>query len=266
MIVIAGYFINNFLDNHYRYVNLRQAIRADHSQLVDSKVFYINSSELYQINKDGSERETIPIPIYVDNFQVVGDWLYYSDENLYRARLDGSQEQQLSESVDNWFIYEDWIWYTQDQHLCRMNTDGEASEVFCQYAQPTTFCFSDDWIYFFGGDFTQMGFYKMNIQNRELIYICEGYLTYHMAVVDDWIYFIDEEGFGSGPNNLYRVRTDGSDMVMIGDVECVDFDIFDDWIYYSYDDSYEDLFRVRTDGSELEETDPAEWINGLKAN
>lgn len=261
LVMIAIVFIYPRIVDFIKNVAFNIALSGDYCQVVNNNVFYLDNHSLNRIDQEG-KKETVLDGL--ECFRIVDDRLYYySNGNLYRVGLDGSQSEQLNtervEVFDALAVYGDWIWYRQGQDLCRMSVSGGAAEVFCQNAEPGSFLFFDDWIVFSSGTFLQQAIYKMNINSRELETIVGDTLAQNdMVFADGWIYFLGSGFSDSLP--LYRVGVDGSGKEEIG-VECADFQVFGDWIYYTTDTSFNHLYKMRVDGSENQETSATEWVN-----
>lgn len=67
---------------------------------------------------------------------------------------------------------------------------------------------------------------------------------YNETIKDDWIYYVLDY-------NLFKVRTDGSQLTLIAETgDVYDMVVSDDWIYYINGDDNEKLYKIKNGGSE----------------
>jgi hypothetical protein len=75
-------------------------------------------------------------------------------------------------------------------------------------------------------------------------------------VSGDWVYYTNNKS-----NNLYRIKTDGSERQKLNDDSCLEISVAGDWIYFykrlnpvtgGVSVGFAKLYRMKTDGSEEE--------------
>jgi uncharacterized protein YkwD len=160
----------------------------------------------------------------VEHIQVVDDWIYFSkrdiggcaEHNLYRIRIDGTDEQMLADSEDDKRMF--------------VNIAG-------------------DWIYYSNAS-DGFKLYKIRIDGTEKTKLNDEW-SWYVNVVGDWIYYSDWDN----GRNLYKIRTDGTNKTRLNSVESGWINVAGEWIYYivpaGNGGSYGNLYRMRTDGKEV---------------
>jgi uncharacterized protein YchJ len=68
-----------------------------------------------------------------------------------------------------------------------------------------------------------------------------------VAQQGDWIYYLNDS---DSYNNIYKIRTDGSDRIKLSNDNCRFINVVGDWIYYQYYGDGGKLYKIRTDGSD----------------
>jgi len=106
------------------------------------------------------------------------------------------------------------------------------------------------WIYF--NRIGYNGIWRMRVNGSRLQQISPNNGTI-VIVVDGWVYYSHNIGMlGLENMELARMRTDGSERTIINHAPISNFEVWDDWVFYSVDDLHGGgLYKVRTDGSEL---------------
>ncbi|MDR2719723.1 MAG: DUF5050 domain-containing protein, partial [Nitrososphaerota archaeon] len=144
------------------------------------------------INKKGNTNGNL-----VNNgfLSVQGDWVYYHNVSklmLYKARLDGSEAQMLTDDPASFInVIGDWVYYNGVTYgggnkLFRIRTDGTGRQKLM-----------DD--------------------------TCE-----YLLVAGEWAYYCS----GNEGNNLYKVRIDGTGRQKLNNDHCGFLNLYADWLYY----------------------------------
>ncbi|MEN6391304.1 MAG: DUF5050 domain-containing protein [Syntrophomonas sp.] len=207
-----------------------------------------------------------------------GNWNYYAnpaDRNrLYRVHIDGSGKQKLAD--EDWVYYinvsNDWIYYIAQYNyysdsdnfgglLCRMHTDGSNKQLLLSKDFVTWICLYKNKLYF---NSINGGLGCMNVDGSGVISLNKGEQIGRIYIVDDWIYcsMYRRHKLGSG-NELFKIRTDGSDRTTISrQFPAYTFIVADDYIYYVNDkDNY--LYNMRTDGSGISLVSNQGYFNAI---
>lgn len=86
-----------------------------------------DNNYLYKIKKDGSEL-TLLTKTPAQNINVVGGWIYFSNQDIFKIKLDGSSLTKLLNENCVWCqVYNNWIYYinkSSSPKLNRMKIDG----------------------------------------------------------------------------------------------------------------------------------------------
>ena len=108
----------------------------------------------------------------------------------------------------------------------------------------------DKWVYYVDSD---QKIYKTNGEKTEKI---NDDLSSEIKIVDGWIYYAKldctNDNYGS---EIFRIRTDGTDMQSLGIFVEDEICIYKDWIYfrngdYEEEDYDDNLYKIRTDGTD----------------
>lgn len=185
-----------------------------------------------------------------------GEWIYYSNQGLYKMKLDGTEKTKLFDDLSPEFVYvaNDWIYFTNgiyQLNLYKIRTDGTRRNLISN--DPVGyFNVVGEWIYYSKGagkDFGIPGFgnlYKMKTDGTEKTKISDVNLGY-IIVSGDWIYYFDSEttdNYG-GITDLYRIKTDGTEKTKLLDKRITSINIMGDWIYYCN----KGIFKAKSDAS-----------------
>lgn len=142
-------------------------------------IYYSNMNYdyyLYKMRKDGSQKQIVTKGCVVA-INVVGEWIYYTDENqsnrgIYKIKLDGTEKTKLISGRHYWvYVAGDKIYYSPSNYSGKiycMNTDGSSNRVVC----------SENCAY--------------------------------ANVVGEWIYYINADTY-----DVYKIRTDGSERTRV---------------------------------------------------
>jgi len=246
VLVLAGWFVKSvFFKGH-----------AISSPVVfaDGQVFYINTSDDYQIyrmNSDGSGKakfdDSTAFRLVAD-----GDWLYFSGLELFKIQADGSEKAKLDNLwLDELAVGNGWIYAEEGQSdvsgITRRRTDGSQSE-FLNNFQITNLVLDGDSLFYRNVD-DNYALYRTKIDGTDERRLVDDPLDYTgLAVQDGWIYYAND----SDSSKIYRVRIDGTERTRLSDDYASYLTVAGEWIYYSNGDDGGKLYRIRTDGSNRE--------------
>lgn len=246
--------INNYLSDDYRFA--------------DNKYFYcISGNNLYRSKINGNKFERIEgVTIKADNINLVGELLYYSDEDgicEYNPKT-GQKDIISTESPDFMRVYKGYIYYTTEadgrlDSIYRMNMDG--SEAICLkeniIGDLTTLTIFEDNIYFVDENDNYINKMSLDGQQAEIflneevdelapLYIDNGYMYYEKVV--------DHFRFGSSECRIYRIKLDGTEKQQITTVQSDNYMVHNGQIYYEgyknwETDSKVSLCCINIDGS-----------------
>ena len=180
--------------------------------------------------------------------------------------------------------HDGWIYYINpEKDLCRMKEDASEKTVLVGHKENTArlnyINITDDSLYYcetiitdteysFDAEFETI--YKISLDGASKTKIFSTFDTYdkpdveyiegirNMTVVDAWIYFAVQNGWGSKTNFIYKMRTDGTELTRLTDTKCDNLMIVDGWMYYvargdgnTMVAQKEYIYKMRLDGSEV---------------
>ena len=206
--------------------------KAESLVLCDGFIYYIHilngeAKAIYRIKSDGTE-ETKVYDGWAKGLKADGEYVYFIDRDDRINRLTQSGTEAITDEtiVSALYLTRDYIIYKAYEwdsgaNLYRINkVTGKSDRI--GFDTPAGFSFSSD----------------------------SGYLTYYYTplerVIDDWIYYINEdEG-----NSLFRIKLDGTGRTRLNNYDSTIIDIYGDWLYYHNNSDKSKVYRVRIDGTE----------------
>lgn len=256
--VDSDYFTRISELNGDRIINGDNAFYLDsENSIVKLNLVDYTSSKL---TKNRAER------IVLDN-----DFIYYlntSEETgdvIYKVRTDGADETKVYEGDINSLKENDGEIYFIDGEgiLNRLNESGTGVREINNGSITSVTYFTEDYIickaykWNLGG-----GLYRISKDTEDTEMIVSdmpsgfsyssdsGILTYYYSplerVIDDWIYYVNEEDGSS----LYKVKVDGTNRTRLNSFDSTIIDIIGDWLYYHNNSDMSKVYRVKIDGSE----------------
>ncbi|HWQ06195.1 MAG TPA: DUF5050 domain-containing protein [Feifaniaceae bacterium] len=127
-----------------------------------------------------------------DNLNVVGDWLYYKNLNdqdmVYRIRTDGTQKEKLQfNKAVMMAVTKDAVFYTDNALYCAKLDGSEPIKLMDgTFAHMSLY---DGWIYYCtGGDRSE--FCRIPAEGGEPQKICDGWITQY-SIQDGWLYYLN---------------------------------------------------------------------------
>ncbi|HWP21913.1 MAG TPA: DUF5050 domain-containing protein [Candidatus Cryosericum sp.] len=149
-----------------------------------------------------------------DNLNVVGDWLYYKNLNdqdmVYRIRTDGTQKEKLQfNKAVMMAVTKDAIFYTDNALYCAKLDGSEPIKLM----DGAFACMSlyDGWVYYCTGG-NNSEFCRIPAEGGEPQKLLDGWIPGY-AIQDGWIYYLSNNGQnavsrirtdGSDPAEVYR--------------------------------------------------------------
>lgn len=239
--------------------------------LYEDKIYFIgNDTKLYKMNTDFSEVELINndnySSIYVYNGFIYSkstlNGTHYSNGVQYSHKfnienLDGSDKRELKqEEIQNNEVIEDWANHLRE----RTNLYGAMGSDFkIEYPLTYPIKIDENW-------YTD-GYIKKNISTNEVENIYDVYINSILGVYGEWIYFSSSRELNTR-NNLYRIKTDGTNLNKISEGTIDDVIVKDGWIYY-IDHIFNEvrLFKVKEDGTQRKKIyiiNPSKFLSAKK--
>ena len=173
-----------------------------------------------------------------------GDWIYYSNNGLWKMREDGTEKTKLSDDDAHYVnVVRDWVYYSNDDGIWKIQTVGSDKKLIIDEGQNINVI--DDWIYYVTSlqdtenNYIVMRnrFYKIHIDGTEKTLIGEEFETdgpiNNFVIVDDWVYY---DSSGMGTQNLGRMDINGTGNENLGGSH-FSYPLFyvdDNWVYYNF--------------------------------
>jgi len=196
-------------------------------------IVYRDGSEankgIYKVKTDASGKTRL-IDVYAHNLTVVGDWVYFINDNLNgylcRMKMDGSDKGVvLDVTVNDFVMKEGWIYYTDlnEIKIMKVKSDGTQRSVIDDSESFGEIKLQSDFIYYqkIGFEAGNFGIYRNSLEGSErFMYLDESIPSY---VVDtQWIYYAKRKGESELPVQIVRMSHDGSESVVL--------DTFDEYL------------------------------------
>ena len=228
--------------------------------------------EDYKVRINGMEKQKHNDEIVWRTYSEEG-WLYYSNNNdenkLYRIRADGTERQKVHDDSGGIFhVADGWVYYNKyntddntDLGIHRVRIDGSDNHMICKPGGWKLYIVGE-WIYYtyYQSDEKRHILCKIRVDGTEETELPDIKSSWNKIICEEWIYYAN-----SGDNGkLYRVRTDGTDMHKLNDIDSRELTFADEWIYFQESVKVENgrmcmgIYRIRPDGSEQQVLTKAE--------
>lgn len=205
---------------------------TDPTLIIDEKIYSFTISEdtIFYSSEDGiykldyANYETTKLSSYGENIIVKGNCVYFSSEqnSLSRVKVDGTQEQQLQNDINEYYITDNDLYYTKMTE----NSDGYGYQLTLykqdfdtlQVSEITTLdrviteTFDSNYLYYevYRKDgMVKKGLYRINLDGTGNERINKVPIWQLNAIQGDWMYVLQYSGFS------YRIKLDGSVAVVI---------------------------------------------------
>lgn len=234
-------------------------------------IFYVNPSDndrIYKVRFDGIGRVRVTND-RAHYINVIGEWIYFSNrddrDRIYRINTDGANQSSVNDDSSAYVtVIGDWIYYVNRSsqfNIYRIRTDG-SEKMRLNYLPSAAINLVSDWIYYTPAYFVDGS--QSILQADEIRKICtvdikeitiakgsasldNNRLSSHMQLVDDWIYYRIQM---TDDQQIYRIRTDGTERTRISDDLVGDFHVTNDWIYYANHSDNSRFYKMRVDGTQ----------------
>lgn len=217
-------------------------------------IFYVNESDnnrIYKIKIDGSEKTRIndseSTRINVDgewiyycklskeDSEEIGDSFYYPFGELYKLRVDGTEETKLSDVKASFLnVVGDWIYYSDVNDgisLYKMKTDGtEKSKIIDDNCYDVNVAGEN--IYY--SDMS-VSLHKTDINGKNKVTIGEDGRYMNINIAGDWLYL---KLWNGDENSYYKIKTDGSAKLKLNKDETGEFRVTEEQALKYIADNY----------------------------
>lgn len=230
---------------------------ANYLNIVGDWIYYSGSTylpdsdrlRLFKMKLDGSSVTKLSTSI-VEFVNVVGDWIYYIDASSgskpYKIRIDGQGKTKISDIQMKYMIVDDgWIYFqrTSTDTLWKMRTNGaDQKELSYVYGSKLKIVKDGDWLYYISDGF-EPGVHKVDTKGKNDELVTGGSIKC-IDHSNGWLYFSSEY------ENLYKLKDDLSVRKTIGSKIAGDFQLIDNWIYYTeYHGDRGEEYRINVESS-----------------
>jgi len=215
----------------------------------------VPSSALQEINPEISVNGNTQGNL--NNFGFVakqGDYIYYSNNSLYKSKVDGSEKMVLIYDTPSFInVCGDWVYYINAttgspdaNKIYKIKTDGTGKAKVLDDIS-IFMILSGDYIYY--SNSSDGGrLYRIKTDGTEKAKLSDD-VAYEINVLGDWVYYSS----GTNEKILCKVKIDGSYKTFIGSGNFEFINISGDWIYFQDTEGMNSesvkLYKMRTDGS-----------------
>lgn len=236
----------------------------------DKYIYYLNvdNYNIMRIKTNGEDKETVIEDVDPQKIVIESDWIYYFDDaNFYKIKTNGKDKKILSQkTIDNYEIVGNWIYYSYKNEgkyiIAKMKTDGSDITKIDEDAAKVFFVDGSK-IYYFKENFDfdnynfmyEMYSIKTNGKDKEKITDLSEEVDVDTINFDKkYIYYVkSSDGDTVG---IYKMKLNGKDETKITDVDgyTTKINIFDDWIYYPGLNETGDtvMYRIKTSGKDMQ--------------
>ncbi|NLP13269.1 MAG: DUF5050 domain-containing protein [Clostridium sp.] len=226
----------------------------------DNKLYFQNFKDgrkLYSMDLDGNNIAKINNDSIL-NFTIYNNDIYYinsTDGKIVVLKTDGTHKKVLenTNANRNIAVFGDWIFYTSDDGIYRIKSDGAHNEKISDIIVHTLCVYGEN-VYFSSGNENQEGLYKAGLDGKNIVKIYAKTVS-GFSVYENNIYFCNIYDNYC----LYRIAADGSKIEKLKSngkdilISTGAFDIFNDEIYF-INESFENtcyLFKMDLDTANL---------------
>lgn len=229
---------------------------------VGKYIYYLDAKEdsIVKIKENGKNKETIVKNVDKSPITVTNNWIYYFDNScLHRINIKGENKKILSKKyIENYQVIDDWIYYSyiNDGHyvIAKMKTDGDKGSKLNTEAGKIFFV-KDKEIYYIYENYKEEKYelYKMKTNGKSKKKIADINETIDLNIVNftenDVYYVKKNENLESA---IYKMDLKGKKETKITDIKgyTTSINVQGDWIYYpdQDDNGNVQMFRIKIDG------------------
>ncbi|MDF2673078.1 MAG: serine/threonine protein kinase [Clostridiales bacterium] len=207
---------------------------------------------VFKIKRDGTEETLLTHLGETDmlyRLEVSGDYIYISNEALYRIKKDGTDFTKLSsenEHVGIFNVTEDSILFLStfyNDYISKMNLKSK-NETLVDKLPGFDSKHLAEWI-IYNDKQNDLGLTIIGNDKKDYNVLLDR-ITSKLMVLENTAYFLVQTG---EYNNLYKLDINNPEPKLIAEGNIVTYDIGGGFIYY-YDSSDHTLYNIKTDGTE----------------
>lgn len=268
-------------DNHSPYPEVSYSFFAGWSP--DSQwMIFDTDYEIYRVRPSGEDLQKLTVdfgPHFRSTLTPDREWIVYhsqqyGDNDIFRMRLDGSENENLTNTPER---YEDihtlspngkWLIYTAEGEYWRMRLDGSEKIPLDEFDFSTKvgqWSPDGEWLYVEQGDDFESELLRIHIATGEIEPLTEnGVSDIFQLLSSDGNLMIYTSGRSDGVGELWIMNLETKQSTLLIEfphwIEIADFSPDGEWLYLMMPDESITLqmFRVRLDGTDLEQLTDSE--------
>lgn len=231
-------------------------------------IYYLDRTEgnydIVKMKTNGENKEVVIKDVDSAKITVIDNWIYYFKESkFYRAKTNGENKQILSKkAIDNYEVVGKWIYYSYINEgkyvIAKMKTNGENITKIDTDSSKVFFVDGSN-IYYIYENYNEDEFkcnyeiYKVKVNGkdkRKVADIGEKVQSNGINFYGDRIYYakVDENDVLA----IYSIKINGKDERKIVDIQGAStiINVHDGWVYYTdqNDNGDSDMYRIKTNG------------------
>lgn len=197
--------------------------------VVDNWIYYFKEAKFYRAKTNG-ENKQILLEKSIDNYEIIGNWIYYSYINdgkyvIAKMKINGEDVTKIDNDLaKQFFIKGNNIYYIYENYnkeefkynyeFYTIKTNGKDKKKIVdidEKVQLNTINYYGDRIYYAKTDENDnLGIYSMKINGEDETKITDiqGYYT-TINIHNKWVYYTDQNE--NGDSEMFRIRINGED-------------------------------------------------------
>lgn len=227
-------------------------------------IYYLDAKEdsIVKIKTNGKNKETIVKDVDKTTVTVVDNWIYYFDNScLCRIKTNGENKKIISKKpIENYQVVGDWIYYSYmndgNYVIAKMKTNGEdVSKIETQAGK--SFCVNGKNIYYINENYDEAKYelYKIKTNGKDKKKLADIKETANLNIInftENAVYYVKKnENLESA---IYKMDLKGKNETKIVDIKgyATSINIHNNWIYYPDQDNSGNvqMFRIKTNGED----------------
>ena len=195
--------------------------------VIDNWIYYFEGTNLYKIKTNGKNRTQLSNKA-IENYQIVGNKIYYSYENdgkqvIAKMDLNGKNVVKIDEEAGKeFFVKGNKIYYINENYdmenyeykyeLCKVKTNGKNKEKICDIegsVDTYTVNFTENAIYYAkAAKNDKMAIYSIKLNGKDETKITEVNTYSNLVnIIDKYMYYINQNEEGNV--QTYRINVNG---------------------------------------------------------
>lgn len=193
--------------------------------VADNWIYYFDNSCLCRIKTSGESKKIISKK-FIENYQIVGDWIYYSYMNdgnyvIAKMKTNGEDVSKIeTQAGKSFFVNGKNIYYINQNNeenkyeLYKVKTNGKDKKKIADIADTIDLSivnFTENEVYYVKkNENLETSIYKMDLKGKkeEKLVDIKGYAT-SINIQNEWIYYPDQDDEGNV--QMFRIKINGDD-------------------------------------------------------